>query len=87
MAGRKWKPVVVLWEDAETNCEPVSSTEFVENYKPLMRRTIGFLLHRDKDRIFVAMDNDAPRASENGNDCQTVTVIPGAMIHEVKYLQ
>jgi hypothetical protein len=85
--ARKWSPVVVLWEDAETHSDPINSEEFIATYKPLMRKTIGFLLHRDKERIFVAMDSDRSRAmADGGNDCQTTTVIPAAMIHEVKYL-
>lgn len=74
----RWTPVAVTWLDANTDYEPAQSSDFAERWKKCVRRTIGWLIHSDRERVVIAMDDD--REDGSGNDCQTVTTIPRAMI-------
>lgn len=75
----KWTPLFVTWLDAHSNYENASSVDFVREYNKSIRRSIGWLIHEDKERIVIAMDDD--RGCPNDvTDCQTVTTIPRQML-------
>ena len=75
----KWTPVAITWLDAHTDYENGNSSDIVREYKKAIRKTIGWLILYDKERIVVAMDDD--RGCPNDlNDMQTTTTIPKQML-------
>lgn len=77
----KWTPVVVTWVDAVTNYENAHSEDGQE---PVKRRTVGFLLKKNRTGVTVAMEDD--RDADLDTDCQTVTTIPIKMVVKVEPL-
>lgn len=75
----KWTPLYVVWLDAHSNYDNVNSSDVVRSYNKSIRRTIGWLIHQDKERIVIAMDDDRGCPNDE-NDCQTVTTIPSQML-------
>lgn len=75
-----FSPVFVIWLDAQTDYGAAKSSDYA-TWKRYIRRTIGWLIHRDQERIVVAMEDD--RLSGVDTDCQTITTIPAAMIMDV----
>lgn len=78
----KWTPVSATWLDAWTDYTEGASKDFEREYKRAIRKTIGWLIFKDKDRIVVAMEDD--RLHGDGSDCQTVTTIPAPMVQDVQ---
>lgn len=81
----KWTPVAIVWIDAFTNYTESASKDFEREYKRAVRKTIGWLIVQDKDRIVVAMEDD--RLHGEDTDCQTITTIPLNMIQEIIVLK
>jgi hypothetical protein len=75
----KWTPVIVVWEDAVTVYDPSHSDE---DHPTAIRRTIGFLIAKNKKGVSVAMEDDRG-ADAYEADCQTVTSIPSKMIKQI----
>lgn len=81
----KWTPVSVTWLDAWTDYTEGTSKDFEREYKRAIRKTIGWLIFNDKERIVVAMEDD--RLHGDGTDCQTVTTLPISMIIQIDELR
>lgn len=80
-----WTPVSITWEDAHSDYDGHDAEKYVENYKPMVRTSTGFLIGRTDQHVFIAMDDDRagyPHATDK--NCQTVTTIPIRMIEGVK---
>ena len=81
---RKFDPVIVTWEDAHSDYEDHNADKYVANYKPMIRKTIGFLLAKTATHVFVAMDNDSESMhATDGKDVQTITTIPLRMVESI----
>lgn len=85
MKIEKWTPIAVTWIDAYTIYSETTSKEFNREYKRAIRRTIGWLIVHDRERIVVAMEDD--RQSEEDTDVQTVTTIPLCMVQGIVVLR
>lgn len=81
----KWSPVAITWLDAHSDYESARSGDYSERWKKSVRRTIGWLIHQDRERVVVAMDDD--RKCGGDDDCQTVTTVPRAMVLELVALR
>lgn len=78
----KFAPVAVRWLDANTDHNPGRSSDYAKTWQRAERCTIGWLVHYDRERIVLAMDDDR-RCEGSEEDVQTVTTIPAAFILEV----
>ena len=81
----KWTPVAVTWLDAWTEYTESTSKDFEREYKRAIRKTIGWLIVQDKDRIVIAREDD--RLHGDSTDCQTITTIPTSMVQTVQILK
>lgn len=75
---KRWTPVVVTWRDAVTVREEMHSDD-LEDAKPVIRRSIGFLLKMNRSEVVICMEDDRAK-DDSHSDCQTVTGIPRGMV-------
>lgn len=78
---KKWTPIVVTWVDAVTVREEMHSDQ-LDDAKPILRRSIGFLLQQNRQEVVICMEDDRLK-NDGTNDCQTVTGIPRGMVRAV----
>ncbi len=81
---KKWQAVSILWEDAITFHGAFSSRDYVKNYEPVMRITIGFLIGKSERHIHVSSTDD--RRSMEHCDSDEITTIPMSMVKSVTVL-
>lgn len=81
---KKWTPLVCEWEDATSTSQGLNSKDFVTSYNPMIRRTVGFFLHKNDHGIFICETDD--RLGIFSQDCENVTVIPLGMIRRIEVL-
>lgn len=81
-----WEPVIVTWEDAFSPPHENESSRIAGPYRPLLRRSIGFLIIADKERVSIVMDDDRSQGDRAEGDCETVTIIPRGMVRDIVYL-
>lgn len=80
-----FEPVIVTWIDAST-VNSKSSKSIIKTYEPCVRKSIGFLIVEDDERVVIAMEDDREADMEIAEDCDTVTTIPAAMVQKVQRL-
>lgn len=78
-----WEPVIVVWIDAFTD-SGCTARKVAATYEPCRRRSIGFLVHEDDDRVVIAMEDDREgMVGDSSHDCDTVTTIPRAIVEKI----
>lgn len=82
----KFTPVLVEYEDICHEGAPVNSTEFISEYVPALRKILGWLLHYNDERVFVAFSNDKITPAAEDTDVQAVDVIPRGVITHFEIL-
>lgn len=75
-----WPVVVVEWEDAWLAPGEGTVDELAE-YKPAVRRSVGFLVREDEGHLFLAGCDD--RAAERDNEYDELVVLPRGMVRRV----
>jgi len=78
---KKWDSLIIVWEDAMISHSPSNSKYYVKHYKPVIRRSIGFLLGRTDDHIHISSTDD--RLSSDYDDAEDITTIPMSMVRSV----
>lgn len=78
MIAPKFAAICVTWLDAHSEYDNCNSNDVAKAYRKAIRRTIGWLVYQDKERVVVAMDDD--RGVGGSDDIQTVTTIPIGMV-------
>lgn len=81
---KKWSPVVVEWEDAFSTFGSNYSKAYVKFYKPVIRRSIGFLLEKNSRYVHITATDD--RAIKDHEDCDDILTVPIAMVRSVTLL-
>lgn len=81
---KKWQPIIVEWEDALTSHAPHNSRQYIKTYKPMIRKSIGFLLGRTEEHIHISATDD--RSAVDYDDSDDITTIPIGMIRKVSFL-
>lgn len=76
------------WEDAKFTDGGHKSDEFVRQYIPEIRNTIGYVLDdAHPERIFLGSTKDRPDPDVDGaSDTAEINVIPRGMIREIAVL-
>ena len=82
-APERWDPIIVVWDDAWEMDGSHLSSELESQAAQCTRRTIGFLISLNDERVISAGDDDRGVQKVGGNDCETVNVIPCSMIKEI----
>ena len=84
----KWTQIVVVWEDAFADHDSHKSEDFVREYIPCIRNTVGYVLDdTHPDRIFIGSTKDRPDPNDaDGTDTCEINVIPRGMIREIAVL-
>lgn len=80
-------PVVeVTWLDARWRGknDPVS---VAKNDKAYMRRTVGYLVNRDKTKVVLAMTYDNDQDSGEEHEVDDRLTVPLRMVKKVRYLR
>jgi hypothetical protein len=80
-----WEPVIVTWIDASSESSK-SSKAIIKTYEPCYRKSIGFLLVEDDERVVIAMEDDREANMDTLEDCDTITTIPAAMVQKIQRL-
>lgn len=79
---KRWQPVLVIWEDAFGTTGPEHADKFVAEYKPAIRRTIGYVFAIQPERIFIAGTDDRDGAPSTEGNIADINVIVRGMIRE-----
>ena len=77
----KYRPVIIDWHDAASDDMGWSPIEDIKACPPLICRTIGFMVTRDKNRVVLVMNKQ-----EEYDIASTRMSIPMSMINKVTYL-
>jgi hypothetical protein len=81
---KKWDVIAVLWEDAMTQHGPCNAQNYVKEYEPVLRRSVGYLIAKNDRHIHVTATDD--RLSEMSDDADEMTTIPMGMVRQVTLL-
>jgi hypothetical protein len=78
----------ITWEDAQVTEGGLSITEYLKEYKPCIRRTLGFYVGTKSNAIFIAETDDrlANNFWEKPLDVERVNAIPLSMVTEIEKL-
>ena len=78
---KKWDAVTVVWEDAVTRHGASNSKRYVKEYRPIIRKSIGYLIEKNSRHVHISATDDRP--SKEYDDVDEVTTIPMGMVIEV----
>jgi hypothetical protein len=79
-----WDAVIVLWEDAFSQYGPCNAKNYVKEYEPVMRKSIGFLIAKNDRHVHITATDD--RMSHLLDNADDMTTIPMKMVHSITLL-
>jgi hypothetical protein len=79
-----WDVVAVSWIDAVTRHGAHNAKQYVKEYKPVLRRSIGYFIAKSGGHIHISATDDRP--SKEYDNVDEVTSIPMGMVVEVTLL-
>jgi hypothetical protein len=82
---KRWSLIEIEWEDAWTEMKQAHDSEY-KKYKPVIRKTVGYVLVNDKERVTVAGTDDRQSQTSIETNCADVTTIPKGMVKAINYL-
>ena len=80
-----WEPIVVEWIDILVDREAHDPGEYIENYKPCVRKTAGFFLGVKHSHLFICETDD--REARTGDDAESINAFPLCVIQKVIKIQ
>lgn len=79
--------VLVEWEDAYSgNHEWIDVDTIPENVAPLLIKTVGFVVRRDRQRVTLAMSIGSSDDEERDDTCCDLFTIPRVLIRSERVL-
>ena len=78
----------VTWEDAQVTDGGLSISKYLKEYKPCIRKTLGFFIGAKANTLFIAEtdDREAGNWFNEALDVERVNAVPFGMITEIKVL-
>jgi len=80
--------LLVVWHDAQVADGGFNPAKYIKEYKPCIRKTLGFYIGQKDGVLFIAEtdDREAGNWCDEPQDFERVNALPLCMIKELKVL-
>lgn len=86
---KKWDKLEIVWNDASVDNTATDTDKFFKEFKPCVRRTLGYYVGTRENYICICEtdDREADVWDVTPQDCERINAIPFGMITELNILQ